>query len=141
MASRPSESSFGDGLNVGRLVVPVGLKNGNVLQLQQHFGMLLKRLARHLVGVLRRHGQHDSSLAQVQASRCTARCASPVASPLRDLDALQPIVSDHSAPYRVVEVENQNFSALAANGRNRPSNMIGVERNELVGEGELGHVP
>jgi hypothetical protein len=34
-----------------------------------------------------------------------------------------------------------NLSAFAANGCNRPSNMIGVKGNEFVGEGELGHIP
>ena len=36
---------------------------------------------------------------------------------LAEHDALQPVVADHAAPQRVVEVEDQAFAALAAQRR------------------------
>ena len=60
---------------------------------------------------------------------------------LRDLDALKAVVSDHPAPDGVVEVQNQGLPALAAHRCNGASNVVGVERQEVVGEGKLRHVP
>jgi len=37
IASKPKESSLNYGVDVRRLVVPIGLKNGNVVDFQQHF--------------------------------------------------------------------------------------------------------
>ncbi len=42
----------GDGLDIGRFVVPVGLENGNVLEFQEHLRVLFKRSPRDLLIIL-----------------------------------------------------------------------------------------
>ena len=114
------------------LVVPVRLENGDVFQLQQHFGVLFKWLARHLVGVLGRHSQHDPALAQIQSEALHRQVGFAARIALRDLDALEAIVADDSAPNRVVEIEDQRLAALAAQGCNGAGNVIGIKRNQFV---------
>src|ERR1700677_1954718 len=60
---------------------------------------------------------------------------------LGNLDALQTVISNNSAPDRVVEVEDQDFSALAPKRGDHTGHVIGVQRDEFARERELGHVP
>ena len=60
---------------------------------------------------------------------------------LGNLDALQTVISDNPAPDCVVEVEDQDFSALAPERGDNTGHVIGVQRNEFVRERKLGHVP
>ena len=78
---------MGDGLDVGCLVVPISLKNSDVVKLQQHLRMLLKWQTSHFIGVLRRYGKHDSSLAQVQCKTLHRQMRFPHRVALCDFDA------------------------------------------------------
>src|ERR1700691_4858369 len=60
---------------------------------------------------------------------------------LGNLDTFQPIVSNNSAPDCIVEIEDQDFSALAPERGDNSGHVIGVERNEFVRKGKLGQVP
>src|SRR5271156_5323350 len=103
--------------------------------------MLFERDTGDLIGVLRRHGQQNSALAQIESHALHRKMGLADGVSLGNLDAFQAVVSDDPAPDCVVEVEDQDFSALAPEGGDYTGHMIGVEWNEFVRKGKLGQVP
>lgn len=56
-------------------------------------------------------------------------------------DVVEAVVANHAAPHRVVEVEDQAAAALAAPRRDHAAHVVGVERQRLVAERQLGEIP
>ena len=54
---------------------------------------------------------------------------------------VEPVVADHPAPQRVVEVEHQAFPGLAAGGGDQPRRELAVGRGRLGGDLHLGLQP
>jgi len=121
--------------------LPVRLEHRNVFQREKHFGVLLKRFSSHKVGVLRRDGKHNATLPQIQREALNGPVGLTERIPLRNLYALQAIVSDHSTPERIVEVHHENLLALAADSRHAARNVISVQRDQFVREREFTQVP
>ena len=103
--------------------------------------MLFERGTRNLIGVFRRHGQHNSALAQIESHALHRKMGLADGVSLGNLDAFQAVVSDDPAPDCVVEVEDQDLSALTPERGDHTGHVIGVERNEFVRKGNLGQVP
>src|SRR5271168_2159061 len=103
--------------------------------------MSFERGTCNLIGVLRRHGQHNSSLAQIESHALHRKMGLAYGVSLGELDAFQTVVSDDTAPDCVVEVEDQDLSTLTPERGDNPGHVIGVERNELVRKGKLCQVP
>src|SRR5271166_385395 len=93
---------------------------------------------RNLIGVFRRHGQHNSALAQIESHTLQRKMRLADGVSLGNLDAFQAVVSDDPAPDCVVEVEDQDLSALAPERGDNTRKVIGVERNEFVRKRKLG---
>ena len=112
-----------------------------MFKLQQHLWMLFERGTRNLVGILRRYGQHNSTLAQIESHTLHSKMGLAGSVSLGNLDAVQPVISNNSAPDRVVEVEDQDFAALAPEHTDHAGHVIGVQRDESARKRKLGHVP
>src|SRR5215470_13182706 len=103
--------------------------------------MVLEGRASYLVRIFRGHCEHDPPSPQVQSKTLDSKVRFTYRIALCDFDALQPVVPNHAAPNSIVQVENQDFSALAANCGKHPSNVIAVKRNEFIRKWELGQIP
>src|SRR4051794_1285072 len=103
--------------------------------------MLFERGTRNLIGVFRRHGQHDSALAQIESHALYCKVGLAGGISLGNLDPFQAVVSDDPAPDCVVKIEYQEFCALTAERGDNTGNVIGIERNEFVRKGKLGQIP
>jgi hypothetical protein len=128
----------GERFDVGSLVFPVRLEDGEMLFAQQHLGMLAEGRARNIVVVLGRDSEHNSAFAQRQRVPLNAEIRFAGCVTLRELNAFEAIVADDAAPKRVVEIHHQNATALAAKRRDDARNMIRIERNVIAGKRQLG---
>ncbi len=91
--------------------------------------------------VLRRDRQHHAALSQGQGHALDAEESLTGAVALAQDDALDAVIADDPAPERIVQVEDQAASALAAHGGGEARGVLGVDRQAGPGEGQLGHVP
>src|SRR5438093_4367204 len=132
---------MGNRPDIRSLVVPICLENGNVLFFEQHLWMLAEWQASDFVVVLRGYGKHDTSFTQLQGEPLGSKesFASRVA--LRTLDTFESVVTDHTAPNRIVQVENQHAPAPASPSRKQPRDVLGVKRQIAIGEWQLREVP
>ena len=103
--------------------------------------MLPERRSRHLVGVLGRHGEHNAALAQRQSHLLHGQGGRAGGIALRDLDALKPVIANHAAPNRVVQVQDEALAAAATQGCQQSADMVGINRQADVGKRQLGQVP
>ena len=88
------------------LALPVGDENRDVIQSEHHFRMQQKGLTGHIRVVLGAHSKNNTAFLQffdvsLKINERFARNA------FAKNDAVQPVVADHTAPERIVEVHHQ----------------------------------
>ncbi len=108
---------------------------------QEHVRMLFERTAGYRVIVFRADGNKNAPLPELQGQPLNGQKRFSLGIALPNKNAFQPIIPDHSAPNRIVEVEHQAFACLAANGPEQPSYRIGIDRAAVRGKRELVRYP
>ena len=104
------------GPDVVHLCLPIGLEHGDVVQLENHVGMLEERLLGLVLVVLRGYADDDAALAQLLHPHLKLREGLADAQAVAELDSLQPVVAYHSAPKGVVQVQDEAFLELSPAG-------------------------
>src|SRR6185437_16443006 len=92
---------------------PVRLEHRDMVLLQRHFRMLSEGLASGRVLVLRADGEHDSTLPEIEGEGLDGEEGFARRGPLPEHDSIEPVIADHAAPERIVEIEDQNLPRLA----------------------------
>ena len=113
------ETNVQDGLDGAYVVyfcLPVGLEHGYVVELQDHVGMMLKRLPGCFLVVFRGHADDDAALAQFLYPHLELSEGFSDAQSVTQLDAFYAVVANDSAPDGVVEVEDEAFLELPPDG-------------------------
>ena len=97
-----------DGADIPGLILPVCHKHGEVLQPQHHLRMLLKGLLCGVLVVFAADRQEDPPVFQFLQPFLEIR-EGMAGTKLSDLDPAEAVVSDHTAPKGVVQIQHQAF--------------------------------
>ena len=103
--------------------------------------MIAKRGFRDLGVVLGADGQDDSALLELLGVMLQSEMGFAGRASLAEHDAVEPVVPDHAAPQRVVEIEHQTFLRQAPQGGEDARGKIAVKRRGLRGDFELALKP
>ena len=80
--------------------------------------MFLKRFFSRFLVILRSHADNNATLFEFLHPHLELREGLSDAKSVTKLDALQTVVTNDTAPYSIVQVENQAFLELSLNGTN-----------------------
>ena len=130
-----------DRLEVLRLVVPIGLEGGDIGAAKDHFGMIAKGRLGDLGVVLGADGQNDAALLELLGVTLQGEMGFAGRASLAEHDAVEPIVPDHAAPQRVVEIEHQTLLRQAALSGEDAGGEVAVERRRLRRDFQLALKP
>src|SRR6266702_1575155 len=103
--------------------------------------MVGEGLARDILIIFRRDRENDPSGFQREGGGLHIEMSLAGRITLTEQDSVEPVVPDHSAPERVVQIEHKGAFALASHRPDQPTDVVSVKRTEARIEGNLGNVP
>ena len=127
-----------DEFDVVSFVIPVRDKHRDVIQPQRHLRMIAERLLRRLFLVLAAHREDNPALLEF-ARPFLQRIERVSHAQLSDLYSLNSIISDHAAPNRVVQIEDQTLLKRAADSFDDVGHGLGNRRKKFQRERDLRH--
>ena len=130
-----------DRFEVLRLVVPIGLEGGEIRAAKHHFGMIAKRRFGDLGVVLGADGENDAPLLELLGVMLQGEMGFACRAAFAQHDAVNPVVADHAAPQRVVEIEHQTFLRQAPQGGENAGGEVAVEGRRLRRDFQLALKP
>ena len=130
-----------DRLQILRLVVPIRLEGGDIRAAQDHFRMIAKGGLCDLGVVLRADGENDAPLLELLGVMLQGEMGFAGRASLAEHDAVEPVVPDHAAPQRIVEIEHQTLLRQATQGGENAGGKIAVERRRLRSDLQLALKP
>ena len=122
---------------IGRLVRPVSLKDGDMILTQEHVRMIAEGKARVVLVVLAADRKNDASRPKLQRHPLYGKKGFARGGSLAELDSCKPVVANHAAPKRVIEVKHQALPRKSAGRRNSPRYDIAVDRQKRGCEAHL----
>ena len=132
---------FGDGAEVGGLIVPIGAEGGDIGSAQHHFGVFFERFERVGFVVLGADGEDDAAAGEILGVFLDGGEAFAEGAALADGDAVHAVIADDAAPERVVEIEHQAFIGAALVGGDQARDEFAVAGREGGGDFLLGAMP
>ena len=103
--------------------------------------MIAKRGFRDLGVVLGADGQDDAALLELLGVMLQGEMGFAGRASLAEHDAVEPVVPDHAAPQRVVEIEHQTFLRQAPQGGEDAGGEIAIRRRRLRRDFQLALKP
>ncbi len=111
-------------------VAPARRKTGDIATPQHHVRVFVEGFQRVGLVVLGTHGEDDAALGQIAGVTLEVHEGLAGGAALAQYDAFEPVVTDDSAPERVVEIEHEAFERPPLPRREQPPNQITVKRRE-----------
>ena len=103
--------------------------------------MTLKWQSRHRFVVFRRYREHNPPTMEIECRLLDRNMRLADCAALPEDDPTKFIVTDHTAPKRIVEIENEAASAFAAHSGQHPTDVISVERQVVLGTRKFSGKP
>ncbi len=130
-----------NGLEVCGLVSPVRDECSDVRPLEEHLRMIAEYGFGDCRVVLGAYGENDPARLQLQGIALQSEVRFTGRAPLSKHDALEPVITDHTRPQSIVEVEDQAFLRQAALGGHDAGDQVAVQRRRLWRNFHLGVHP
>src|SRR5271169_5424362 len=106
-------------------------KAAKIRAAQRHFRVVAERRLGDLDVVLGAHGQNDAALLELLGVMLQGEMRFPGGAAFAQNDAVEPVVADHAAPKRVVEIEHQTLLRQAPLGGKNAGGKVAVEGRGL----------